>query len=164
MKAVLIIVFAAGLLAMRGQRSVSDTTGPAQGAAGASGCQDDCSALSHVTCISGIPACDPSAQRCVCRQDCYSDPGKCGKNAHCRSVCSPDGTCVCRGPCGMEGQIGYFKSCCPGLSELGYYQDATSCTKPVAGRLFVCASCGNKICGRGENHCNCPQDCPSSQR
>ena len=125
---------------------------------GTTGCATDCSATS---CGTGFrPVCDTTVQHCLCSLDCTANPGTCGMRESCQSVCSPDGTCVCRGSCGTEGQIGFFKGCCPGLVEIFYYQDTTSCTNPPGAGLVVCTTCGDKICGLGENRCNCPQDCP----
>jgi hypothetical protein len=84
----------------------------------------------------------------------------CGARESCQAVCSSDGVCVCRGSCGTEGQIGFFSGCCPGLVEVTYYQDTTSCTNPAGASLIVCTACGDQSCGLGENRCNCPKDCP----
>jgi hypothetical protein len=131
-------------------------TGGADG--GTAGCATDCSATS---CGTGWrPYCDLTVHQCLCSLDCSSNPGRCGTRESCQSVCSPGGECVCLGSCMTEGQIGFFRGCCPGLVEVYYYQDTASCTNPPGSGLYVCTSCGDQICGLGENHCNCPQDCP----
>lgn len=62
-------------------------------------------------------------------------------------------------PEGGEGPvIPGAPECCPGLVELGkYFIDDGMCI-PMVG-VFVCTSCGDGICGPGENFCNCPGDC-----
>ncbi|MBN2014299.1 MAG: hypothetical protein JW778_03885 [Candidatus Altiarchaeota archaeon] len=53
-------------------------------------------------------------------------------------------------------------SCCPGLTAISCStpdQNGT-CTECVG--AMICAYCGNGICGLGENICNCPQDCTTT--
>ena len=68
--------------------------------------------------------------------------------------------------CITEGQRGDSmmapeKECCPGLkpiSDLYVSKETKNCV--VGGdESFVCAKCGDAICGRGENRCNCQEDC-----
>jgi len=48
--------------------------------------------------------------------------------------------------------------CCEGLVKVrDAYPHNTGCTISKSG--FVCTKCGNRVCGLGENHCNCPEDC-----
>jgi len=131
--------------------------GGAGGATGGStGCATDCSTLA---CGTGArPVCDPFVRQCLCAPECAANPVICGLTERCLSVCSPGGTCVCAGTCVKEGEIGFIANCCPGLIQVGYYQDTTSCS-PTSANLLVCAACGDEKCGLGENHCNCPQDC-----
>lgn len=64
--------------------------------------------------------------------------------------------------------------CCAGLtaikvSGLSKNGECTSAARPTSGPVrlnnkatsehYVCANCGNGICGAGENKCNCPADC-----
>lgn len=51
------------------------------------------------------------------------------------------------------------QKCCTGLASLKVVKlgNGTLCSDEIAG--YVCAKCGNKICGIGENKCNCAQDC-----
>jgi len=64
--------------------------------------------------------------------------------------------------CIKEGEKGYFFNddvCCEGLVKIKntwpYYD---SCMGVTDGS-FICAKCGNGVCGPGENKCNCPKDC-----
>ncbi len=110
-----------------------------------------------MTCPSSTrPICVPSGQ-CACTPTCDTDPTKCGLISRCPSVCDPSGLCVCAGTCLEQGQIGIFSGCCSGLTELAYVSDVSSCTTDEG--FIVCSLCGNGVCDRGENRCNCPQDC-----
>ncbi len=62
-------------------------------------------------------------------------------------------------PEGGEGPVAPGgPECCPGLVELArYFIEDGSCT-PIVG-VFVCTSCGDGMCGTGEDVCNCPEDC-----
>jgi hypothetical protein len=62
-------------------------------------------------------------------------------------------------PEGGEGPvIPEAPDCCPGLVEIGKYFIEEGTCIPMLG-VFVCTSCGDGICGPGENVCNCPEDC-----
>jgi hypothetical protein len=51
-------------------------------------------------------------------------------------------------------------SCCPGLSAIADSRCGNSdCSMVTMTEGFVCAKCGDSICGKGENKANCPQDC-----
>ena len=56
-------------------------------------------------------------------------------------------------------------ACCPGLAPIDYAletqdpQGNWEC-QYVDCLCYVCAACGDGSCGEGENHCNCPVDCP----
>ncbi len=52
------------------------------------------------------------------------------------------------------------QSCCAGLSQISRVSayDAT-CNILGADPFDVCTYCSNGTCGKGENKCNCPQDC-----
>jgi hypothetical protein len=62
----------------------------------------------------------------------------------------------------FTGGLGNF-SCKPGLKAIA---DANvfenTCAYPMCD-CFVCTKCGDGVCGIGENHCNCPQDCKEDQ-
>jgi hypothetical protein len=72
--------------------------------------------------------------------------------------------------CVAEGDLGHpkiFQRCCDGLKEVPTIEpaidasvDAGYCTPPHPSLVFRCARCGNGECGRGENSCSCPVDCP----
>ena len=54
------------------------------------------------------------------------------------------------------------QTCCPGLTRLDAYESSSlpqQCLISKGGR-YVCTHCGDGQCREGENHCNCPQDCP----
>jgi len=65
------------------------------------------------------------------------------------------------------GPDGYFGECCEGLIEISGgliyepanpYADKNGCIS-LEGGATICSDCGNGICGKGENYCNCPNDC-----
>ncbi|MCX6789295.1 MAG: hypothetical protein NTZ42_01635 [Candidatus Gribaldobacteria bacterium] len=72
--------------------------------------------------------------------------------------------------CGKEGVIFYNPDdtrniCCAGLQAVytqnTYYADGqeNTCALGATPRNVVCTACGNGVCGKGENQCNCPADC-----
>ena len=71
-----------------------------------------------------------------------------------------EGAC---GECVKEGMLLKDPSllCCDGLVP------ALDCVNEALGELFcmctedfICVACGDGQCGKGENECNCPEDCP----
>jgi hypothetical protein len=75
--------------------------------------------------------------------------------------------CVAEGGNGSteSGDSRYDQSCCVGLIKI-----STATFNPSVGGNgceggvnnpgnFICAYCGNGVCGKGENQCNCPTDC-----
>lgn len=50
--------------------------------------------------------------------------------------------------------------CCDNLVKVscGKPDQNGECSAPCAG-ASICANCGDGVCGKGENKCNCPQDC-----
>ena len=56
-------------------------------------------------------------------------------------------------------------SCCEGLTKLiPTFTDEPigrpdTCEAPTC-KCYICTKCGNGICGKGEDWCNCPEDCP----
>jgi hypothetical protein len=145
---------ATGGMAAGGAGGLAGTTGAAGGAAG---CPTDCSATSCGAAMR--PVCDPTTRQCGCGYDCTDNPAWCAARESCMSVCSPGGGCVCKGSCVAEGQVSIFRGCCPGLVQVFYYQDTTTCTNPEGAGFIVCTACGDQKCGLGENLCNCPEDC-----
>jgi hypothetical protein len=52
--------------------------------------------------------------------------------------------------------------CCAGLKEVGYaFEENGQCIAATCGS--VCRPCGNGVCDSGENYCNCPEDCTSTE-
>ncbi len=65
--------------------------------------------------------------------------------------------------CVKEGQTIDPKnniSCCKGLKPNANYKLSSggSCAEPN-GLILICLKCGDGVCGKRENGCNCPQDC-----
>jgi hypothetical protein len=59
----------------------------------------------------------------------------------------------------IEGKVvgGY---CCEGLTKTSQaYPSDGGCVSDVPVSLLICAPCGDGLCDRLENPCNCPQDC-----
>lgn len=81
----------------------------------------------------------------------------------------PQGTCFqyggTVGDCAPEGDVREGKDicslCCPGLAEVEYLApDASGACEPQAPpSVLLCVACGDGVCGKGENVCNCPDDC-----
>jgi hypothetical protein len=83
----------------------------------------------------------------------------------------PQGTCFqyggTAGDCTPEGDSLEAKDicsiCCPGLSRIESSQpgggSSSMTCNPGIPSVFVCARCGDGICGLGENQCNCAADC-----
>lgn len=63
--------------------------------------------------------------------------------------------------CKNEGEVVDAKNqkCCAGLQALKVVKlgNGTACSNEISG--YVCAKCGDGICGIGENKCNCSNDC-----
>lgn len=57
-------------------------------------------------------------------------------------------------------QTAIENKCESGLSPVAAAVPTKSDCAYPAGPYYVCVECGNGICGEGENHCNCRQDCP----
>lgn len=73
--------------------------------------------------------------------------------------------CIKEGEGGAYGQQEVGKTnenCCNGLFDIFsvYPLSDGTCPQP-SGISFICAACGNGVCGLGENQCNCPADCKS---
>jgi hypothetical protein len=81
-------------------------------------------------------------------------------------TCMPETAIVKKtGPCRQEGESFEGKTlgeaCCPGLTPIDstYPSPQAKCMRSAPPSVMVCTQCGNKICGKGENWCNCPADC-----
>jgi hypothetical protein len=70
----------------------------------------------------------------------------------------------------IEGSIGFFSghACKPGLKAIGEAIYTTGegpfsgCSYPLCD-CYVCTKCGDGICGKGENYCNCKEDCKEGE-
>ena len=155
---------ACGPACVAGSGGSSVGPSPSGGASATGGAPAQCGtspSCSNLSCASGsIPFCDASTNSCVCSVSCVSNPAICGMLSRCQSVCDPSGACACIGSCVTEGQIGIYAGCCAGLTSIPYYPSVAPCGDPSGQASYVCTACGNNVCGLGENHCNCPNDCP----
>jgi len=94
----------------------------------------------------------------------YCGDGRCG-SGETRYNCPQD--CRYTSCVGEGGTIGIYPgggTCCAGLTAISTVSPnsyGVCPSTPVVG-ASICARCGNGVCGRGENKCNCPRDCPSS--
>lgn len=52
-----------------------------------------------------------------------------------------------------------WRSCFPWLVRVGDIIPLDSECLPADCPCFICTKCGDGICGKGENKCNCPKDC-----
>jgi hypothetical protein len=93
--------------------------------------------------------------------------GKCetGENGtSCAEDCKPAG---CLGEGESFNATGKkpeeLKECCEGLVKINkiHYEPSAipECKFPKC-ECYVCTRCGDGICGKGENFCNCSEDCP----
>lgn len=67
-------------------------------------------------------------------------------------------------PCRSEGEDvdgkDFGSVCCPGLTPIPTTKPSSAgCTSSTPPSIQICARCGDRICGVGENRCNCPHDC-----
>lgn len=64
---------------------------------------------------------------------------------------------------GYEGNTFKSQRCCTNLTAITddspNQSNTPSCLGATKNGDFVCAQCGNGVCGNGENRCNCPADC-----
>jgi len=88
----------------------------------------------------GNGSCEPWENPCNCQADCGS------------GECVPEGVM-------FEGMY-EFSPCCDELQPITYAEvSETGDCMYVNCLCFMCANCGNGLCGAGENYCNCPEDC-----
>jgi hypothetical protein len=144
-------------------------------------CKQDCCAKKGETIdISGIKRC---CEELVANPDCIG----CAKNSWtcwdffcgnglCESsrgetviLCPLD--CGWSGTCAKEGEMakwmtankdgsGYFRDCCAGLMQLADHGYDSKCNERRSWYVNLCVKkCGDGQCTKGENKCNCPQDC-----
>lgn len=71
-----------------------------------------------------------------------------------------------RDTCRGEGQdidgkdMGLGLKCCQGLTAIPLSQSSNEeCINSAPPSILVCTRCGDRVCGQGENRCNCPTDC-----
>ena len=118
-----------------------------------SGSRGTCSVSWAKTCRNGV--CDPGEDKCNCLQDC--PPSQCAKDGDQVYMRSIDGPVRC---CSADSGI-----------KFDHRLDNGACTA-VSGQFSlvgVCVagwqkSCGDGVCGSGEDRCNCPRDCSISGR
>ena len=75
-------------------------------------------------------------------------------------VNQPSDNCLKEGESGFDDNNGKaIKNCCAGLSGIYTDFDLSSCEHTISKNTpFICTTCGNGVCGTGENKCNCA-DC-----
>jgi len=128
-----------------------------------SSCVFDEDCLKGLKCLSNVGF----ASKCVNMAN-QKDGALCSFDDDCAPgfVCSNDpglAQSQCKKPlgCAKEGEImDYFSNqeCCAGLGSISNIDPLGNMRMPGAA-LYVCANCGNKICGKGENQLNCSVDC-----
>lgn len=88
--------------------------------------------------------------------------------ANCEFVECPEISCIKEGEKGSTGcgSPDCEEICCSGLTKISDARfipavGGNGCELGMgsAGPIFICAYCGNGVCGKGENKCNCPGDC-----
>ena len=95
---------------------------------------------------------------------CTADAKQCPDGSYvsrvapsCKFAPCPTTSCIKEGQSGSYA--GQVSECCAGLSAITNQTVIGSSCSTVSGTIFVCAKCGDGVCGLGENKCNCPQDC-----
>ncbi len=128
------------------------------------------------TCGNGVCETSLGEDKNLCKPDCdvaapVCGDGVCaaGESGTCAADC-PTGpvtppvqpACVSEG--GSIAVVPNAPGCCTGLSQISCAAPSADGTCPP-GCLGaqICANCGNRACGPGENNCNCPQDCPAER-
>lgn len=64
--------------------------------------------------------------------------------------------------CAKEGENANWVQnieCCEGLKPIALSFPPSCSISKGGSSAGLCTKCGNKICGTGENICNCPEDC-----
>ncbi len=70
--------------------------------------------------------------------------------------------------CAGEGQTdniisNSFTGCCSGLTKItNSFSSGNTCTASTISS-YICTYCGDGVCGKGENACNCPSDCKKTE-
>ncbi len=119
----------------------------------------------HFECSDGscIKVDGAGTNECTEDSDCYHKEcsnGDCVKvNERGDDSCINDDDCKLCIEEGEEGSIFNEDVCCEGLEKISNsWLDNGECMMYKDGS-FICAKCGNGECGKGENECNCPEDC-----
>ena len=94
---------------------------------------------------------------------CSASPEYANPRADSPGAVSPPPTAL-PSSCAGEGEVLSGEgTCCEGLARVDFYKGSMirldSCELEGKGRA-TCVRCGNARCGKGENACNCPADCP----
>jgi len=111
-----------------------------------------------------VPHCGDGRTQCVWENESIPDSNSVKNNtipvATENNTFNPEKTSIAG--CKNEGETvdnSKNQKCCAGLAPLKVVKlgNGTSCSDEISG--YVCAKCGDRICGNGENKCNCVQDC-----
>ena len=109
---------------------------------GSKGCRDLCGdgICQEITCM---------AIGCPCPETPETCPEDCGGLKDLKQECTP------------EGEKMYFGKppCCPGLVPIPVMELINNTCVGVNDGSSYCTKCGDGICKKPENKCNCPSDC-----
>ncbi len=126
------------------------------------GAPECCKGLAKIPCDK--PDADGNCQLCTGASVCAAcGDGTCGKGEN-QCNCPKD----CQGACLGLGQ-GFIDfdtegKCCPGLTpkfDCDLQPDGCLCKKCPCN---ICVPCGDGVCGPFEHQCNCPEDCPTTEK
>jgi hypothetical protein len=100
----------------------------------------------------GDHICTKGENDCNCPQDC-SPGGATAADANVSAPCTPDGEEIALRTIGA--------ACCSGQPWINNVQrdDGGTCSWISPPDVQICARCGDHVCSKGENGCNCAQDC-----
>ncbi|MCA9538515.1 MAG: hypothetical protein KC620_06475 [Myxococcales bacterium] len=121
-------------------------------------------------CCAGLfpTSCDAPLADGTCPEGCDGasictacGDGRCGLG---ENICNCPLDCddaACAGAGEVVPVVPGAPMCCQGLSPIGCDRPAAdgSCGADPCVGAFVCAACGDGVCGPGENPCNCAVDC-----
>ena len=143
--------------ACAGGSSASRGTEAGEGVGAGSGADGDAASGRY---SQGVYSCCAEGEgRTCCSPETLPDP-KVGRTATCFQYGGVRGACVAQGNTLEAKDI--CSTCCPGLTRIESSErvDGGTCEPTAPPSVFVCAACGDGVCGAGENACNCPGDCP----
>ena len=125
----------------------------------------NCRGLSIATCSdSGCCRLVPMGDTAGCQfKSCSEFSAEQCPDSLCDLIETCAGTMACTGNipsgCGPHGAAGW-DSCCAGLeARCGAVLPGGGCDLSAASPM--CLPCGDGVCQKLENHCNCPEDCPN---